>query len=118
MGFTVATWVKHAAQNGGAGGMPVRVEPAVRGDLVETISAPGVIEAKTKVSISARVVARIVALPFKEGETVTKGDPNAKPPIPPSVLVKLDATDLEAQLRSSQAHYSAQEAQLRVSKAN
>jgi HlyD family secretion protein len=102
----------------GTGGMAVRVEPAVIGDLTETITAPGTIEAKTKVSISARVSARIIALPYKEGDKVTKGDPNAKPPVPPSLLVKLDATDLEAQLRSSQAHYDGQKAQIHVAEAN
>ena len=79
---------------------------------------PGTIEAKSKVSISARVSARIIGLPYKEGDTVTKGDPNANPPIPPSVLVKLDATDLEAQLHSAEAHYAGQQAQVRVAQAN
>src|SRR3954451_18921490 len=104
----------------GAGqkGAAVRVEPAQLGDLVETISAPGIIEAKSKVSISARIAARIVDLPYKEGDTVTKGDEKANPPIPPSVLVLLDATDAEAQLRSAQARYAGQEAQIHVAEAS
>jgi HlyD family secretion protein len=109
--------IKHGSNSSG-GGMAVRVEPATLGDLTETITAPGTIESKTKVSISARVSARIIDLPFKEGDSVTKGDPNANPPIPPSVLVKLDATDLEAQLKSAQAHYLGQKAQIRVAQAN
>lgn len=92
----------------------VRVEPATRGDLVETVAAPGEVQPRTMVSISARVVARIVKLPFKEGDTVTKGNPKANPPIPPSVLIELDATDLEAALKSAQARRSAQAAQMRV----
>jgi HlyD family secretion protein len=93
----------------------VRVERAVRGPLVESISAAGEVEPKTKVAISARVSARIAELPFKEGDRVTKGDPNATPPIPPSVLVRLDSKDLEAQLRSVEARSLAEKAQLKVS---
>ena len=73
-------------------------------------------EPQLKVPISARVSARIVELPFKEWDTVTKGDPKANPPVPPSVLVRLDAKDLEATLRSVQARYAAQEAQVVVTK--
>jgi HlyD family secretion protein len=94
----------------------VRVEPAVRGSLVEFISAAGEIQPRARVSISARVSARIAELPFKEGDRVTKGDPNANPPIPPSVLVKLDSKDLEAQLNSVQARRAAEEASLQVSR--
>jgi HlyD family secretion protein len=67
----------------------VRVEPVSRGDLVEIVSAPGQVQPKTKVQISARVAARIKELPFDEGAQVKAGD----------VLVRLDATELEAQLK-------------------
>jgi HlyD family secretion protein len=93
----------------------VRVEPAVRGSLIESISAAGDVEPRTRVAISARVSARIAELPFKEGDRVTKGDPTANPPVPPSTLVKLDSKDLEAQLNSVQARRAAEEAQLKVS---
>ena len=94
----------------------VRVEPVARGTLVEFISAAGEIKPRARVSISARVSARIAELPFKEGDRVTKGDPNANPPIPPSMLVKLDSKDLEAQLRSVEARREAEKAQLEVSR--
>jgi HlyD family secretion protein len=92
----------------------VRVEPALRGELIEVVNAPGSVEPKNKASISAKVEARVVEIPHQEGEHVTKGNPNAKPPIPPSVLVRLDDRDLQAALRSSKAHYAAQEAELQV----
>jgi HlyD family secretion protein len=117
LGVGVAMIATRAAKNAAGVGTSVRVEPAVLGDLVETITAPGIIEAKTKVSISARVAARIIDIPFKEGQDVVKGDPDANPPVPPSLLVQLDATDLEAQLKATQARYDAQKAQLRVSQA-
>ena len=105
--------------NGQAEGqeLMVRLQPVQRGSLVETVSAPGTIQPKTKVSISARVAARIIELPVKEGDVVTKGDPNATPPKPPTVLIKLDSKDLEAQLRAAEAHYAAQAGQLIVAEA-
>lgn len=95
----------------------VRIEPAVRGDCVEIVSAPGEVEPRTKVSISARVSARIMELPFKEGDRVTKGNPDANPPIPPSMLVKLDAAEMESELASVEARHKAQIAQVDVRKA-
>ena len=97
----------------------VRVEPAARGALVEIVSVPGDVqpEPQLRVPISARVSARIVELPYKEWDRVTKGDAKANPPVPPSVLVRLDAKDLEATMRSVKARYAAQEAQVIVTKA-
>ncbi|MBN1256223.1 MAG: efflux RND transporter periplasmic adaptor subunit [Planctomycetes bacterium] len=87
---------------------PVRVEAVKLGELVEIITAPGQIEPKSKVEISAKVAARIVELPFEEGQEVKKGD----------LLIKLDSKDLESGLRSAQASYEAQKAQIEVDKAN
>lgn len=95
----------------------VRIENAQRGELIEFVSAPGEIEPKKKVEISAKVMARIVELPCEEGDRVTCGDPNANPPVPPSVLVRLDAKDLESQLLSAEASRAAQAAQIEVEKA-
>ncbi len=95
----------------------VRLEQLQRGELVEIVSAPGTIEPKTKVSLSAKVSARIKELPFEEGDVVTCGNPNSEPPVPASVLIKLDAKDLESQLQSAKASASAQAAQMEVEKA-
>jgi HlyD family secretion protein len=130
----LAVWFSRGASGGGggstvasgrmsltpgitAGGITVRVSPVATSTLVETVNAPGEVQAKTKVAISARVSARIAELPFKEGDTVTKGDPNANPPIPPSLLVKLDSKELAAQVRSVQARYNSQAAERKVSDA-
>ncbi|HUU23055.1 MAG TPA: efflux RND transporter periplasmic adaptor subunit, partial [Phycisphaerae bacterium] len=99
-------------------GTKVRTACPERGELVEVVSAPGTVQPKTKVSISARLSARVKELPFEEGDTVTKGDPDADPPVPPSVLVRLDASEMEASLRSAKARRDAQAAQIRVAKAN
>jgi HlyD family secretion protein len=95
----------------------VRIENPKRGELIEFVSAPGEIEPKTNVEISAKVSARIIKLPYEEGDTVTCGDPNANPPIPASVLVRLDDKDLETRLVSAEAGRAAQVAQTEVEKA-
>lgn len=84
------------------GGEPVRIELVERGDLTRTVSAPGSLEPKTLVKISAQVSARIVALPFEEGEYVQEGD----------VVVRLDARDLVAALESAEASLKSEEARL------
>ena len=95
----------------------VRLEEVGTGELVEFVSAPGEIEPKTNVEISAKTSARVVELPYEEGDHVTKGDPAHNPPIQPSVLVRLDSKDLESRLLSAQTHRAAQAAQIEVEKA-
>ncbi|CAG1002968.1 Macrolide export protein MacA [Phycisphaerales bacterium] len=85
----------------------VRLAKSVRGDLVRTVSAPGQVEPKTKVEVSAQVSARILALPFRENERVKAGD----------VLVRLDARDLAALLDSAKAQLKSEEARLEGSRA-
>lgn len=97
-------------------GEVVRVEEVKLGELTEEIGALCEIEPNEIVQISARVSARIVELPYDEGAVVTCGDPNANPPVPASLLIKLDAKDLESQLRIAQADRNAQEAQIEVEK--
>jgi len=95
----------------------VRIEKAEHGDLIELVSAPGEIEPKKKVDMSAKLSTRIVDLPHKEGDRVTCGNPATNPPVPASLLVQLDARDLESHLRSAQANRSAQAARIEVENA-
>ena len=85
----------------------MRLEDVRRGNLVRTVSAPGLVEPKTEVQISAQVSARIVALPFDEGDLVRAGD----------VVVRLDARDLAAQLDSAKAQLKSEEARLEGARA-
>jgi len=103
---------------GGGRPIPVRIEVVRPAKLTEYVSAPGEIEPVRKVDISAKISARIVELPCEEGQRVTKGDPDADPPIPPTLLIKLDSREMESRLRSAQANYYAQEAAIEVEKAN
>jgi HlyD family secretion protein len=91
-----------------AQGMKVRLETATKGNLIRTVSAPGLIEPRTKVSISAQVSARVIALPFREGQQVKKGE----------VVVRLDAVDLSAALDSAKAGLKAEEARFEGAKAS
>ena len=85
----------------------VRVDAAIKGDLIEVITAPGEIQPRTKVSISARVAATIVSMPFEEGAKVSKGD----------LLVQLDDKDLQALLHSAQARRDAEASNIDVAQA-
>lgn len=86
----------------GNSGREVRVQDVSREQLIEVVSAPGEIEPNVKVDVSAEVSARIIALPFREGEAVKAGD----------VIIRLDAREFEARLESSMARRDAQRYQL------
>ena len=88
----------------------VRVETVQPDEFVEIINAPGEIRPETEVDISAKVSARIVELPFDEGDRVTVEEP--------SLLVRLDSKNLDSQLRSAVASRDAQQARTEVEKAN
>lgn len=111
-------WMKMRVGKGAQGpkGEIVRLEEVARGELVEFVNAPGEVEPRTKVEISARISARIAQLPFKEGQHVTKGGAEGDKTVDASVLVRLDATDLEAALRRAEASRAAQAAGIDVEK--
>jgi HlyD family secretion protein len=71
----------------------VRLETVKSETIAESVKAPGRIEPHTKVDISAEVSARIVDLPFRQGERVAKGD----------VIVRLDDRDYRAALEATMA---------------
>ncbi len=83
-------------------GIPVIMEPITFGDLERTVSAPGSIEPKRLINISSQVSAKVLALPFEEGEQVKKGD----------VVIRLDPQDLVAALDAAKAGLAGQEASL------
>jgi HlyD family secretion protein len=88
--------------SGGAKVTKVRLEPAAKGTLIRSVSAPGSVESETAVKISAQVSAKVTALPFREGEDVKTDD----------VIVRLDSRDLEASVESVQAQQRSEEARL------
>lgn len=72
-----------------------RVEIAA---VAEAVSAPGLVEPRRKVDISAEVSARVVDLPFREGDAVRTGQ----------IVVRLDDRDLKAALESVKARRDAE----------
>jgi len=86
----------------------VLMEPITFGDLERTVSAPGSIEPKRFIKISSQVSAKVLSLPFEEGQHVKEGD----------VVIRLDPQDLVAILDSSKAGLKQQEASLLGSEAS
>ena len=87
--------------------LAVRMEYPELGDLVRTVSAPGEIQPRTVVNISAQVSAKLLALPFKEGDAVKVDD----------VVARLESRDLVASLEQARAGVRADEARLQGVKA-
>jgi HlyD family secretion protein len=85
--------IASALSFGGPERVSVRFEPAKRSVLVESVSAPGIVEPKRKVDVSAEVSARIVELPRREGDRVRAGE----------LIMRLDDRDLKAALQSAEA---------------
>ncbi len=81
---------------------PVGMESVSFGDLERTVSAPGSIEPKKLVKISSQVSAKVLAVPFEEGDLVREGD----------VVIRLDPQNLVAAMDSAKAGLKGQEASL------
>ena len=116
-GLRAAGYWGNANANAADSATPVRLETARLGQLTEIVAAPGTIVPEKNVSISARVSAKIMELPFSVGQSVTKGNPTANPPVPPSVLVRLDDSDIKANLRAAEARAQGQLASMETAKA-
>ena len=72
----------------------VEVADPDRQDIVQTVQAPGEVEALSEVDISAEVVAKILEMPVEEGDVVKKGD----------LLCRLDDADYRARITSAEAN--------------
>ena len=71
----------------------VSIEHPARGAIVQTVTAPGVVEPVEEAEIASQIVGRVVEVRVKDGDTVKKGD----------LLVKIDETEARARLDSSGA---------------
>ena len=83
-------------------GTEVETTVAATGILVETVKAPGEVEPKTSVEVSAEVSAKIIELPFEESAEVRRDD----------LVAKLDDRELQATLLMSQARRDGDQARL------
>lgn len=101
----VAGW---SIRNGRKNAVNVRMEAVKKGDLVAVVTASGWVRPHTKVDVQSDVMGRVIQIHVKEGDRVTKGQ----------ILVKIDPTQLEANVERAQAGVSQAQAQAAQSKAN
>ena len=81
----------------------VQVAEASRQRLVAVVKAPAVIEPETIVNISAELIGRVVQLAVAEGQQVKRGQ----------LLLRLDPTSYEEQMRQAEAMLAGAEARSR-----
>jgi HlyD family secretion protein len=62
-----------SVRGGGSKGEPVYVEPVTQRNIQAIVTAPGEVNPKVKVNISAYIIAKIDKLYFNEGDAVKKG---------------------------------------------
>jgi HlyD family secretion protein len=97
-----------STRNNGNQGIEVETAKVERHKIVETVTATGRIQPKTKVKISADVAAKITGLNVKEGEWVEKG----------KFLVQLDRERFLAAMESAEANLKASESNATLAKEN
>jgi len=93
----VAVIIFASVRGGGSKGEPVYVEPVTARNIQAIVTAPGEVDPKVKVNISAHIVGKIEKLYFKEGDNVRKGQK----------LVDLEKTAYQAAFLRAQAAVSA-----------
>lgn len=76
------------------GATPVQVATVQTGTISQTVPVTGNIQALQDVQLSARATGRIIAVNFREGQTVKAGQ----------VVAQQDTTDLQANVRQAQAN--------------
>ncbi len=86
----------------GGGPVPVLVAPVKRADVPVYIDTVGTVQALNTVTVRPQVDGKLIAVTFKEGQDVKKGD----------VLARIDPTIYQAQLDQAKAKKAQDEAQL------
>ncbi len=71
----------------------VTVDSPRKGEIVQTITAPGTVESIDEAQIASQLIGRVVEVPVKDGDLVKTGD----------VLVRLDDSDSRARFESASA---------------
>lgn len=86
----------------------VQTEKVTKRNITQVVSGTGTINPETKVDISAEISGEIVQLPYKEGDTVKKGD----------LLVKIKAETYGARINQQQAGVQYSRTQVEVAENN
>lgn len=92
-----------SAVKSGSKGLEVEVIKTAKGDVAPTVTADGLITAKNTVNISSQVMGEIVAIPFKEGSAVKKGD----------LLVQINPDTYQRDVASAKANLDTSEVMAR-----
>jgi HlyD family secretion protein len=71
----------------------VTTAPLTRGAIVQTVTAPGAVEAIEEAEIASQIIGRVIEVHVKDGDTTKKGD----------LLVKLDPTEAKSRVDSAAA---------------
>ena len=82
--------------------VPVMIAEASRGDVEAAISFTGVLEPEMVVNVVPKTGGRVVEVRVKDGDKVKAGD----------VLIRLEATEIEAQVAQARAGYEMAQANL------
>lgn len=86
----------------------VRIAPVTRGDIILTRSVNGSITALKEVTLSSKLLAPVRSVAVREGDPVRRGQ----------VVIQLDPTDFQSQVRQQEAALRAAEARLTQARAN
>jgi HlyD family secretion protein len=86
----------------------VRIEKVTKRDLTSIVTASGKIEPKRKVDVSADITGRIVDLPVREGDMVTRGQ----------VVVRIDPAQYQANVERMEAMLASAQATAAQARAN
>lgn len=108
VGVGIVALVALTAFKRDGGATEVRIEPALKRDLVASVTASGQIQPRIKVDLSADITGKIVRLSVKEGQQVTKGQ----------FLLQIDPQQYEAALQRSQAALASARAEQSQAAAN
>jgi len=76
------------------GSVPVQVATVQAGTIAQAVPVTGNIQALADVQLSARAAGRVLAVNYREGQTVRAGQ----------IVVQQDTTDLQANVRQAQAN--------------
>ena len=106
--IVMAGFVRLSVAKKGGPAVDVRLDTVKRRDLVSIVTASGKIEPKKSVDILSDIMGRIVNLPVKEGDNVTKAQ----------LLVAIDPTSYQAGVERAQAGVSSAQANVAQARAN
>jgi len=106
--IVMAGFVRLSVSKRGGAAVDVKLEKVGRRDLVAIVTASGKIEPKKSVDILSDIMGRIVSLPVKEGDFVTKDQ----------LLVKIDPTSYQAGVERAQAGVASARANVAQAQAN